>query len=120
VKTEIAFTVFAPTISAEFPVAVLAGAVRVLVGRVPPLEVMFPPVPFSLFAFLTNAAKFCESESFTLMAPTPPSPHAQRSKNQIVLFGPTSVTSMVRVVGEVPLAALRRPELKPLMVELVW
>lgn len=81
VKIEIVFTVFAPTLSAEFPVAVLVVAGPVLVGRLVrlPPELVLPPVPFNLSAFLTNAAKFSELESFTLMAPTPPSPHPQMS-----------------------------------------
>jgi len=119
VKIEITFTAFAPTLSAEFPAAVLVGTGRVLVGRLPPLILVFPPVPFSLSAFLTNASKFSQSESFALMAPTPPWPHAQRSKYQIVLFRSSSVIWMVRFVCAVPLTALRRPELKPLKVELV-
>lgn len=79
-KIETAFTVFAPTLSAEFPVAVLVGPDRVLVGppvKLPPALVLL--VPFSLFAFLTNASRFSKLESFALMAPTPPSLHPQMS-----------------------------------------
>lgn len=76
---EIAFTVFSPTLSAEFPVAVLVGTGRVLVSRLVRELELVSPLPFSLFAFLTNASKFSQSESFMLMAPTPPSPHPQMS-----------------------------------------
>jgi len=83
VKMKIAFIVFAPTLSAEFlvvPLAVLVGVDdRVLDGRpvkLPPvLELVLPPDPLSLSAFLTNAPKFSQSVSFALMAPTPPEPH---------------------------------------------
>ena len=78
-RIEIAFKVFTPTISAEFPVDVLVGLDSDCVpdGRLvelPRLElkVEVEPVPFSLIAFLTNAPKFSQSESFALMAPTPP------------------------------------------------
>ena len=79
VKIEIAQIVFSPTLSAEFPVAVLVGTGRVLVGRRTMLELVLPPDPFNLFAFLIKASKFSQSESFALMAPTPPWPHAHRS-----------------------------------------
>ena len=80
-RIETAFTVFTPTISAEFPVDVLVGfdCDSVPDGRLVELprlkletEVEVEPVPFSLIAFLTNAPKFSQSESFALMAPTPP------------------------------------------------
>ena len=81
VKIKIAFIVFAPTLSAELLVVpVLVGVDdRVLDGRpvkLPPvLELVLPPDPLSLSAFLTNASKFSQSVSFALMAPTPPEPH---------------------------------------------
>ena len=62
--------VFVPSFSAEFPVVVLVGTGSALVGRRLRLELVLDP--FNLFAFLTNASKFSQSESFALMAPTPP------------------------------------------------
>jgi len=112
-RITIATTVFAPTLSAEFPPVVPVGTGRELVGRPvklpPPLE-LEPPDPFSLFAFLTNASKFSQSESFALMAPTPPAPHPQMSWNQIVLFSSASLISTVSVVSAVPLTVSRKPE----------
>ena len=82
-KVAMASKTFAPTISAEFPSVVPVGTERELVGRPvelpPPPEPESSPDPFSLFAFLTNASKFSQSESFALIAPTPPSPHPQTS-----------------------------------------
>lgn len=80
-KVTMAIILFAPTISAEFPSVVLVGTGRELVGRpvkLPP-ALELSPVPFNLLAFLTNASKFSESESFALIAPTPPSLHPQTS-----------------------------------------
>jgi hypothetical protein len=82
VKMEITFTMFAPTLSAELLVAVLVGSGRELLGRpvkLPPTELVSSPVPFNLFAFLTNAPKFSQSELFALTAPTPPPPHPHMS-----------------------------------------
>ena len=81
-RITIAITVFVPTLSAELPLVVLVGSGLELVGRpvkLPPPELELPPVPFNLFAFLTNASKFSQSELFALIAPTAPSPHPQRS-----------------------------------------
>jgi len=75
-----ASTTLAPTLSAEFPaVAVLVGTDGELVGRRVVLELVPPLDPFNLLAFLTNASKFSEFESFGLIAPTPPWPHPQIS-----------------------------------------
>lgn len=72
VKIKIALMVFTPTLSAQLPVIVLVGVDSELVGRRVELELVVPPDPFNLFAFLTNAWKFSQSESFALIAPTPP------------------------------------------------
>jgi hypothetical protein len=108
--------VFTPTISAEFAEVVVVGTgvrellLGLLVELPPLLELETPPVPFNLFAFLTNAPKFSQSESFALMAPTPPEPHPHVSKNHIVLFWSAGWIWMVIVVPTVPLTVSRGPE----------
>jgi hypothetical protein len=118
-KMEITFTVFAPTFSAEFPVAVLAGPDRVLVGRPVELGLELVAVPFNLCAFLAAAARFSSLDSSPLMTPTPPELHPQRSKNHMVLFRSVSSISTLSIVWAVPLTASRRPESKPLKVAFV-
>ena len=54
-----------------------AGRIRLCARRpaiveLPRLRLEVEPVPFSLIALLTNGPKFSQSESFALMAPTPP------------------------------------------------